>query len=131
MRDLLRVIPRQQEVDSERQTARDRQRETDSERQTARDRQRKCVFRELCRCSVRCVNAQCAASVHVTATERLEGEDVCIQREELWRQRSGDAQTTAKKEIVMISCSEMRTVAPSVRHVEAAIHRCRAGQERC
>ena len=35
-----------------------------------------------------------------------------------------------KKETVMISCSEMRTVAPSVRHVEAAIHRCRAGQER-
>jgi hypothetical protein len=29
-----------------------------------------------------------------------------------------------KKETVMISCSEMRTVAPSARHVEAAIHRC-------
>ena len=41
----------------------------------AMHRQRKCVFKELCQCSVRC--AQCAASVHVTATETPRGERMC------------------------------------------------------
>jgi hypothetical protein len=34
---------------------------------------------------------------------------VCKQREDIWRQRSGNAQTMIKKEAVIINCSEMRT----------------------
>ena len=64
-------------------------------------------------CSVRC---QCACDGDWHAQR---GEDVCQQREDLWRQRSGDAHTTEKKVTVVISCSEMRTVAPSVWHVPA------------
>ena len=44
--------------------------------------------------------------------ERAEG--VCKQRQDLWGQRSGNAQTAGMKETVMLSCREMRTVAPSV-----------------
>ena len=79
---------------------------------------------------MRCVNAQCAVSVHVTATETPRGQRMCANSGRIY---GGNVQEmhSEKKETVMISCSEMRTVAPSVRHVEAAIHRCRAGQERC
>ena len=34
---------------------------------------------------------------------------MCKQREDIWRQRSGNAQTMEKKEAVIINCSEMRT----------------------
>ena len=34
---------------------------------------------------------------------------MCKQREDIWRQRSGNAQTMIKKEAVIINCSEMRT----------------------
>ena len=34
---------------------------------------------------------------------------MCKQREDIWRQRSGNAQTTEKKETMMIKCNEMRT----------------------
>ena len=34
---------------------------------------------------------------------------MCKQRENIWRQRSGNAQTMTKKEAVIIICSEMRT----------------------
>ena len=47
--------------------------------------------------------------------ERAEG--VCKQRQDLWGQRSGSAQTAGMKETVMLSCREMRTVASSVRQV--------------
>ena len=41
--------------------------------------------------------------------EAERGEDVCKQREDIWRQRSGNAQKLEKKEAVIIKCSEMRT----------------------
>ena len=41
--------------------------------------------------------------------EAERGDNVRKQRVDIWRQRSGNAQTMEKKEAVIIDCSEMRT----------------------
>ena len=70
-------------------------------------RQRKCVFKELCQCSVRC--AQCAASVHETATETPRGERMCANSGRIYVTR----QDVCKQRTVASSVCKQRTVASS------------------
>ena len=46
---------------------------------------------------------------------------MCKQREDIWRQRSGNAQTMEKKEAVIINCSEMRTEGTSRSSAEMSL----------